>query len=317
MDDRIKKYENLIRAFADRCDGIIYHYTSCEGFRGIIENSEIWLTNTEFVNDTTECKALQEKKDLFSDDEFENDFVRDAWKKFINNPDTSNNTYIASFSRGKKESLEQWRAYGNFRIGFEAKKLIFPPFNLYKCVYSRDRIREWILQKSKLKEWDTDNINDNDQYKRGAAFHLIYAASRMFKNEYFKNEKEVRIITVSHTTWDPYHKSPSMFKKDRPIYYRPHPIYKIPVPYVKLIIPDPEKQEKKEDKIEPSTPIQMKESKLEEEKNIKRKLLPIKEILIGPMLHKKEAEIACEILLRDKGYKDTKLEVSNIPYRGF
>jgi hypothetical protein len=35
------------------------------------------------------------------------------------------------------------------------------------------------------------------------------------------------------------------------------------------------------------------------------------------MLHQNEAKIACEILLKDKGYKKTQINTSNIPYRGF
>ena len=61
----------------------------------------------------------------------------------------------------------------------------------------------------------------------------------------------------------------------------------------------------------------MKERKLNEEKIKKKSLLPITEIFIGPMLHQKEAEIACRILLKDKGYEKVKVNVSDIPYRGF
>jgi hypothetical protein len=63
MDDReqhLKQVNELKKTFADPCDEIIYHYTSAKGFQGIIESGEIWLTNTEFVNDTIECKALRE-----------------------------------------------------------------------------------------------------------------------------------------------------------------------------------------------------------------------------------------------------------------
>ena len=33
--------------------------------------------------------------------------------------------------------------------------------------------------------------------------------------------------------------------------------------------------------------------------------------------HKEEIRISCEILLKEKGYKDVKIKVSEIPYRGF
>ena len=172
MDERarsIRQYESLIKALADPCEGMIYHYTSNEGLRGIIENSAIWLTNVAFVNDTTECRALQEEKNLFNDNGFTNEYVKNRWKKFIRNPDTDYDTYIASFSSGKK-SLDQWRAYGNFRIGFEANKLIKRHFNIYKCVYSKDEIKNWILEKEKVKEWAGDSLNDEYKCKRQGLF---------------------------------------------------------------------------------------------------------------------------------------------------
>ncbi len=308
--NRLNQFNSLIEAIADPVDEVIYHYTSAEGLRGIIENSEIWLTNVTFVNDKTECKALQEEKNLFNDNDFTNSFVRDRWNRFVRNPDDDYDTYIVSFSQSS-ESLEQWRAYGNFRIGFDASKLISPRSNLYHCVYSKNEIKDWILKKEKLKEWQGNSLND--EYKRGAASYLIYAASKKYKNHHFKNEREVRLISVSHHTWEPYPNSPSMFKDDPPIHYRDHPVYKTPVPYVKFIIDDDEAQPI----IDSETAIEMKQRKFKEEKSRKRGLLPIVDILIGPMLHQEEAMIACKILLKDKGYANVKVNVSDIPYRGF
>ena len=316
MDNRIKRIEqhkSLIKAFDDPCSGLIYHYTSAEGLRGIIENSEIWLTNVAFVNDRTECRALQEERNLFIDSDFANKYVRDKWHSFIRNPYNDKDTYIASFSRGK-ESLEQWRAYGNFRIGFVANELITRRFNLYQCVYRKEEIKKWILKKGKVKEWEGDSLDD--QYKRGATFQLIYAASRKFKNYHFSKEKEVRITVVSHHTWEPYSNSPSMFANDPPIYYRDHPTYKIPVPYVKLFITDTKEQEDRQHHTAKETSRQMKEKKRNQERNMTRYLLPIREVLIGPMIHQEEAKFACKILLKDKGYENVKVNVSGIPYRG-
>lgn len=311
---RIEQYKRLVKAFADPCNSIIYHYTSAEGLKGIIENSDIWLTNATFVNDTTECRALQMEKSLFDGIDFSNKYVADKWRRFIQYPD-DNNTYIASFSRGK-ESLEQWRAYGNFRIGFKAKDLVKRRFNLYECVYHKEQIKKWILKKSEVKEWEGDSLNDGS--RKGAAFNLIYAASKKYKNKHFKEEREVRLVVISNHTWRPfYSNSPSMFENDPPIHYRTHPIYKIPVPYVKFFIGDEKESENEQKEEVKETSRQMKERKINEEKNKRRNLLPITEVLIGPMLHQKEAEIACKILLKDKGYENVKVNVSSMPYRGF
>jgi len=323
MDDREKsfeQYKRLIKSFADPCKGIIYHYTSAEGFRGIVERNEIWLTNTEFVNDPTECKALQTERDLFSEGELTNDLVKHAWDEFIKSPRGDNNTYIASFCSGE-ESLEQWRAYGNFCIGFEAKKLVKNRFNLYQCVYHKEEIKQWILDKEKLREC----VDFHPLEKGGAAYyiimagyHLIFAASKKYKNESYEYEREIRLIAISNSfhTLKQFPDNRAMFEDDPPIHFRKHSCLDVPVPYVKFFIDEKEVQENREETAE-ETPRQMKESKLRREKNKKRVLLPIKEILIGPMPYQQEAKIACEILLCEKGYENVEVKASSIPYRGF
>jgi hypothetical protein len=309
---RIQQYKSLINAFADPCDDTIYHYTSSEGIRGIIEKSELWLSNASFVNDTTECSALQQTTELFDSSNLKNEYVRKRWEAFTKSPDKSNDTYIASFSRGE-ESLDQWRAYGAFRIGFDAKRLAKRPFNLYQCIYNTDEIKRWILEKSELDEWRGDCLND--QLKRGAAWSIIYAASRKFKNNYFENERETRLLVVSHPIWGPFENSPSMYEDEPPIHYRDHAGYNLPVPYVKFYLIEEEGRGDHQGPPSKESYFDMKERKLKEEKK-KRKLLPITEIMIGPMRHQDEAELACEILLNDQGYRDVTVNVSSIPYRG-
>src|SRR5258708_7067446 len=34
--------------------GFVFHYTTTEGLRGIVENNELWATSAYFLNDTTE-----------------------------------------------------------------------------------------------------------------------------------------------------------------------------------------------------------------------------------------------------------------------
>jgi len=314
-EKQIEQLKTLMKAFADTLsdDEVIYHYTSAEGLRGIIESNEIWLTNTAFVNDTTEGKILQKSANLFGDTDFSNSYVEAKWKTFIRWPSEDNNHYMISFSR-KRNSLEQWRAYGSFCIGFEAKKLVNQSFNLYEGVYSDQEIKDWILQKEKIAEWQGGLLDD--KLKDAAAFHLIYAASRKRKSDYYKEEKEVRLIAVSNHTWGFYHNSPSMFEKDPPIHFRVHSVYKVPVPYVKFFISKDEGKENKQESVK-ETFIQMQERKLGEEKNKKREQLPIKEILIGPMQHQEGAKVGCKVLLEAKGYKNVDLNISDIPYRGF
>jgi len=322
----IERLKKLIKAFADPLEGVetIYHYTTAEGFKGIIESSEIWLTNTEFVNDLTECKALQKEPCLFKKSDFaKNKYVQNAWEYILQTGNRDKNSYIASFSKDG-DSLEQWRAYGNFCIGFEVGKLKKTGFYLFECVYDIAEIRRWILEKGKLPEWELDQPDKiekrNDGYiditryceERDAAAHtLLFNASKKLKDKHYKNEKEVRLIAISNHKWG-YPNSPGLYKKDPPIHFRVHPVLK---PYVKFFISDEGEQKVEEEGNK--TEREVKEKRLKKEMNQKRAILPINEVIVGPMVHQQEAMVACKILLCEKGYEKTQVAASKIPYRGF
>jgi hypothetical protein len=334
MNDReqhLKQVEQLIKTFADPCEGTIYHYTTGEGFLGIVESGELWLTNTEFVNDISECNALQQEMDLFGIDELTfNRYVDKWWKYYSRRNNERNNYYIASFSK-EPDSLEQWRAYGDVCIGFRAERLKKSGFSLHECVYSKEEIKSWLLKRAKAKEWMLDEPDRTISYVRDgvattryeegrdrAAFSLIFEASIKLKHSCYRNEKEVRLLAVSNHNWR-YPNSPFMYEKDPPIYFRRHPGFRVAVPYVKFFLPTlPEGGEYDfSENQRGKTELQVKQEKREKEKKHKRELLPIQEIWIGPTPHKEETKVSCEILLHEKGYKDVQINVSEIPYRGF
>ena len=155
------KYEELkklIAAFSEPYRGIIYHYTGVDGISGIIDKHEIWMSNTAFMNDPTELKMLWNVPTIFEDSDFSNGAVRKKWREMYSremfNDDLQNDYYMASFSK-KKDLLEQWRAYRNFCIGFDAKRLaVKKRVFLYNCLYTEKDIRRWILKKEKIDEWN-------------------------------------------------------------------------------------------------------------------------------------------------------------------
>ncbi len=95
-----KKYEQLkklMQAFSEPYRGTLYHYTSADAISGIIDKGEIWMSNTAFVNDSTELRALETPRNLLQDSEFTNDAVREAW--LDRNPNEAPVHYMASFSK--------------------------------------------------------------------------------------------------------------------------------------------------------------------------------------------------------------------------
>jgi len=328
LNQHLKQVNALIKTFADPCDGIIWHYTSARNFQGIVERGEIWLTNTNFVSDITECKVLLKETNLFGKNELSvNRYVEKHWQNFREGIYEDDSTYyIACFSK-EPNLLEQWRAYGNICIGFDfdAERLKKKGFSLYECVYDKSKIKEWMLEKAKAKEWrlnepDETRVENNVKFldrREAAAISLILGASIKLKHSCFVNEREVRLMTSSSYHWE-FPKFAFLYDKDPPIHFRPHQGFKVPVPYVKYFISaKPGEKCDSSEKYKGKTVHQIKEGKREKEKNHKRALLPIKEIWVGPTPLKEETRLACEILLQEKGYKNVQINVSEIPYRGF
>jgi hypothetical protein len=312
VQEKAVEYDPIIKLMheiSDPCKGTVYHYTSADGVVGIIGNHEIWMSNTAFMNDKTELRMLRGTPSILNENDFTNGNMRSAWCDMSEQMSLDTNYYMASFSR-EKDLLEQWRAYGSFCIGFDAKKLrdLRKRISLYRCLYTAEDIKGWILKNENIIGQDEPTNIQNTLL----AFTVLYMASMKYKNEHFKNEKEVRLITTSNHKWV-YENSPEIYENDLPIHFRRHPAYEFPVPYVKLFI---EEGSKKDGSKVKEKEMEMKDRKLKDEPTKQRKPLPITEVIVGPVEYKEEAKTACEILLAERGYESVKVSVSNIPYRG-
>jgi hypothetical protein len=109
-----------------------------------------------------------------------------------------------------------------------------------------------------------------------------------------------------------------IYEKEPPIHFRDHLAYEIPVPYVKFFISRERMNDDTPGSEDPraETAVQMKRRRLKKEERESREPLPITEVSIGPVLRRDESRLACEILLREKGYEDVPVNVPDIPYRG-
>ena len=117
---------------------------------------------------------------------------------------------------------------------------------------------------------------------------------------------------MSNHNWS-FDNSPEMYEDNLPIHVRPHPAYGFPIPYVKFFMEQDSNSNVHKVK---EKEMETKARKLKEEGSKERKLLPITEVMVGPVAYQKEAKVACEILLAERGYKNVKVSVSSIPYRG-
>ena len=160
----------------------LYHYTSLDSLRGIVENDELWLSHLFFQNDSEEYKyGIQ----LINEElEEQDDKVKDRSSRIILKALTEGleilkkrSGFSLSFSE-QPDSLSQWRAYANqgVAIGFKKEELIQKGkgmVSLNKCNYDRE------YQKMKIKD---------------IIFEIIGEYQRKFEiNQHSKTEAEREI----------------------------------------------------------------------------------------------------------------------------
>ena len=127
---------------------LVYHYTSIEAFKSIIENQELWLTNAEYLNDRTELEnGIEVLKKLYQYtlEEVKSKKALEFFKQFneqIFKTISIAKVYIISFSKfGDRKSL--WESYTpnlGVSIGFD-KKLYTNKLNIhgiFDCIYDDD-----------------------------------------------------------------------------------------------------------------------------------------------------------------------------------
>lgn len=204
---------------ADKTPDYLYHYTSLDGFKGIIESKEVWATGAHcLLSDPTEItiareitlKMLKERKKDFD--------KRDIYEIWVNAIEEwikmKQDTFVFSLTE-KEDLLSQWRAYcpkGGVSIGFSIAKIsenkqyhvmngsspnyLMHESLLYKCVYSEQKQREKINEMFDLflsqKYW---NIPPN--LLKSQIWNAIRFLSYSFKHQSFEEEQEWRLCLFS------------------------------------------------------------------------------------------------------------------------
>jgi hypothetical protein len=135
---------------------VLWHYTSLDALKGIVEFKKIWASDIRFLNDSEEYRhavdLLREEVDAIDDGhlrELTADLIVEEFRTgFLSS--TSMPLFVASFSAAK-DLLSQWRAYTEVTkgvsLGFDLREIrpetqhlvIFAP-----CVYDEQRKRALI-----------------------------------------------------------------------------------------------------------------------------------------------------------------------------
>lgn len=196
---------------------ILWHYTTWEGFEGILKTDQLWASDFRFMNDTTELRHAVE----FAESRYRDELT--SVKGVIAGIRTgaiSPSAHVLSTSR-EFDSLEQWRGYAGSSIGvalgFDIARLtrILNHQGMWaqECLYCESkksqRIAElvaWAIERERHGKAALDAAADDRErhwaYRTYSSRHRVdlhefmTLAALVFKDERFHSEREVRFISM-------------------------------------------------------------------------------------------------------------------------
>ena len=269
---------------------VVYHYTSLAALADILSSGEFWLTDYSHLNDNSELTyafnlAHERFEHVAAKRPTSADVLR-QWQTAIQQFDTR--VCVASFSH-RRDSLSQWRAYGNVAIGYRIESLMLQTRSVWMrtLVYEPTRQMKLLDLLAHLTasayENDLDRVPANkiESLYRGATA-LVLQLAVFLKHPDFGDEREMRLahLESEHT----YEQFPELRRPP----HRSREAGDLEIPYVTtrdLAQQHPDR-------------------------------LKIEEILIGPGPDADDVERGVRELLQAKGYEAVPVHRSGVPLRG-
>lgn len=195
------------RLVPDSFPEVVYHYTSLEGFFGIVEKRSIWLSDFSYLNDRHELTygAGTAKEAIRRMAETESDpGVREllsTWTKNLHM--LQNRVCIASFS-GEDDSLSQWRAYGPLAIGFATRPLSLhvDQSRLQAVEYSPEVQKKLVdIYLHHLRSAYSADVSSGRLNRIPDVYHKVERLLELiafFKDPAFKSENEYRLVYIDN-----------------------------------------------------------------------------------------------------------------------
>lgn len=186
----------------------IYHYTSSQGFNGIITSKTLRATHSSNLNDWSEMLISYEIILFLLENEFsslsklKNEIASDIINSLRNKIENREypNIFVASFSLNPDDIL-LWKSYGNFNDSYalEFHKIFIESYalengaELLKCIYEGKKQKEFYQDLIEYFFNKIDNSIDKELYLQ-EFFKLINLYIPIIKNEKFSQENEIRLI---------------------------------------------------------------------------------------------------------------------------
>jgi hypothetical protein len=197
---RLQLIETKIPAF-------VYHYTSLEGFAGIVQSRSVWLSDYSYLNDKHEltygtdliCEVAAKMHE--SEDKAIVLELLQTWRKNIEQ--FGNRVCIASFS-AEDDSLSQWRSYGPIALGFETHNLAMHTCQSHLRPVEYDRAKQLQLISIYLHHLCQAYVVDHAEKRLERIPDVYHKTEQLieliafFKNSAFHSEKEFRLSYIEN-----------------------------------------------------------------------------------------------------------------------
>lgn len=186
----------------------IYHYTSIEGFMGILDSRSLWFTDYSYLNDRKElCHGIDVIRRVAGEIQEQSSNAKtckllSSWQDNLQTID--NGVWIASFS-SDGDSLSQWRAYGGIAIGFDIHSILLNANYVFvhPVVYNEHSQHELAkIYLNHLCQAYSEDISTNLLEQTPNLYHeknqFVELAS-IFKDSSFRDEHEYRAVLIEHS----------------------------------------------------------------------------------------------------------------------
>jgi len=190
----------------------VYHYTTDEGFKGIIKSQELWATSIYHLND---WKEFYHGRDAFIESTkalLNSEKAVDAATQLLSYLfDTHPPLFVCSFSAaGDGDDLSQWREYspkGGCAIGFPIAELLtcagMQRFDLWQCEYDTTDANRFVDSLASIIErifemaGGVNGFRSQFPFKdpsRNPLMAMLLKLVAKYKHDAFKAEEEWRLV---------------------------------------------------------------------------------------------------------------------------
>ncbi len=190
----------------------LYHYTTIDGLFGIVSSNHLWLTDYQYLNDSSELRFSLDiagsSLERFDTQRYSPGAATllSEWKEHLALTVPSCRLYVTSFSEDG-DNLSLWRAYspaGGVSLGFGTDLLSLMPLRdsfLNRIAYSpedQQLLIDIVIHLHLLSvEWDLEknavHLGDGHELTKGFFSHILLRHLAFLKNPCFVDEREVRI----------------------------------------------------------------------------------------------------------------------------